>query len=499
MMIQNKILATAAFTSALLFFGCSDDKSSGTTETGNNPTDYSSLLDDLNSDYPEIEAIKKKYGECDSKKDGLVVNDVSATTGYKFVCKDSSWKQASSMDFDEDGIWYHYGSCTDKEEGEIRLPMYDNPSSAKSHICKNHSWEEIQSSTMPKCDKEHLGQVIYLGKGSYNARICDEKKEWRDASIIEASWLYPNKASIDTVAGLCYRERNGEKIRIDHEKIAEEIQIYEEKDGKRVKVDSETDSELYYKCADNAWTKIDATEYTYGECKGVYEDSIIDISFIEKYYCHDGAWRRLDANETFCGLCTAEKEYEICQSPLTPAMKAACENGKWRFLASYEAYYGLCVKENLDEVLGVTGSEWDDDKKAYVYYTCDTVGRIGWRSATKEEILKVKLGDCPVATSIKVVDETTYFCPDSVWRKATELELIAGFCTWSIRDSVYHDDYDDDIYYICDYTKNGWKKAEPIEIENGICEESKDMETIVYNGMNYKCEDMEWKLENDGE
>ncbi len=458
MKIQNKILTGIILASTLLVVGCSDDGSTSVV-TGYTPPDYSSLLDQLNSDSPEVATIKEKYGECDSKKDGLVVRDVNANR-YKAVCKDSSWQIVDEYSFDEDIAWYYYGSCTDKEEGEIRLPIYNNSYLEKSHICKNHSWKEIQKSTLPTCDKDHLGQVVYLG--SNNAVICDEKKKWRDASIIEASWLYPNP-SIDKVAGLCYKERNGERIRLDADEIS---------------------SELYYKCADNVWKPSNAAEYIYGECKGAYLDSIVQISLLDKYICQDTGWHRFNLIEMGLGICTAEKQNEMGSSPYVIGFNTnVCDNEKWREATEAEKAWGVCTEEKQGET--------DSIHTPAEFYTCD--GKY-WRTATDDEIFHTRLGEC-TKRSLKVtvtIDTVDYICDTDGWRTKDSLEQQIGFCisTGTVKMAK------DSVNYIC--TKGGWKVAEPPELFQGLCnKEIYGIDIVADDGLKYICEETGWRLGNE--
>ena len=454
MTTQNKILTGIVLASALLIAGCSDDKSTSVV-SGNTVPDDSSLLDSLDSNPPEVDAFKKEYGDCDSKKDGLVVDDVNTSTGYKFVCKDSVWKSVSPVSYGDDIAWYYYGSCTDKEEGEIRLPLQDNTSPEISHICKKHSWEKVKSSTLPKCDKSHFGQVIYLG--SNNAVICDAKKKWRDASVIEASWLY-SLALRDTVAGLCYKERNGEKIQISYE-----------------------NSKLYYKCANTTWKQINAAEYTYGECEGVFLDSVVKISDLEKFVCQDTSWRQLSLVELGLGVCNDKKQNEMGSSPYVIGPNTnVCDKGKWRDATDIERAGGVCT----EKIKGKTDSIHTPTE----FYTCDKY----WRTATDEEILHARLGECDIWGAMTKVDTTLYVCDTDGWRTADSIEQHIGFCdmygyTGTIKTE------EDTITYIC--TKNGWKVAEPAEIFIGLCiEERYGIDIKTEDGIKYLCEETGWRI-----
>ena len=459
MMIQNKILTGIILASALLVVGCSDDESTSEV-TGYTPPDYSSLLDQLNSDPPEVGAVKEKYGECDSKQDGLVVNGAN-TSRYKVVCKDSSWQIVDEYSFDEDIAWYYYGSCTDKEEGEIRLPIYNNSYLEKSHICKNHSWKEIQKSTLPTCNKDHLGQVIYLG--SNNAVICDEKKKWRDASIIEASWLI--NSSLDTVAGLCYKERDGERIRL---------------------VSDEISSGLYYKCANNVWTHSNAAEYTYGECKGAFLDSIVQLSDLEKYICQDTGWHRFNLIELGLGICNAEQQNVMSSSPYVIGPNTnVCDNGKWRDATDIERAGGVCT----EEIKGKT----DSIHTPAEFYTCDKY----WRIATDDEILHARLGECDIWGAMNKVDTILYACDTDGWRTADSIEQHIGFCDMYDRTGTIKTE-EDTITYIC--TKNGWKVANPAEIFIGLCiEERYGTDIITEEKIRYLCEETGWRIGDETE
>ena len=453
-----KIILGAIFSASILVTGCSDDKS--TSVPAEEPiSDYSSSSSEIV--YPESSEtvdIEKTYGECDSKQDGLVVNGAN-TSRYKVVCKDSSWQIVDEYSFDEDIAWYYYGSCTDKEEGEIRLPIYNNSYLGKSHICKNHSWKEIQKSTLPTCNKDHLGQVIYLG--SNNAVICDEKKKWRDASIIEASWLI--NSSQDTVAGLCYKERNGERIRL---------------------VSDEITSELYYKCANNVWTQSNAAEYTYGECKGAFLDSIVQLSDLEKYICQDTGWHRFNLIELGLGICNAEQQNVMSSSPYVIGPNTnVCDNGKWRVATDIERAGGVCT----EEIKGKT----DSIHTPAEFYTCDKY----WRIATDDEILHARLGECDIWGAMNKVDTTLYVCDTDGWRTADSIEQHIGFCDMYDNTGTIKTE-EDTITYIC--TKNGWKVAEPPELFLGLCKkEIYGTDIVADDGLKYICEETGWRTGNE--
>lgn len=454
----NKSLSKAILASAIFILGCSDDKSASASPDEVVPDFSSSSTEIANPKSSETATIEEKFGECNTKNDGTVVKP-DENDEHKYVCKDGEWKRVSVLDLGENLLWYHFGSCTDKEEREIRLPIYNNSYLEKSHICKNHSWKEIQKSTLPTCNKDHLGQVIYLG--SNNAVICDEKKKWRDASIIEASWLI--NSSLDTVAGLCYKERNGERIRL---------------------VSDEITSGLYYKCANNVWTQSNAAEYTYGECKGAFLDSIVQLSDLEKYICQDTGWHRFNLIELGLGICNAEQQNVMSSSPYVIGPNTnVCDKGKWRDATDIERAGGVCT----EEIKGKT----DSIHTPAEFYTCDKY----WRIATDDEILHARLGECDIWGAMNKVDTTLYVCDTDGWRTADSIEQHIGFCDMYDNTGTIKTE-EDTITYIC--TKNGWKVANPAEIFIGLCtDERYGTDIVADDGLKYICEETGWRTGNE--
>lgn len=406
----NKSLSKAILASAIFILGCSDDKSASASPD-EVVLDFSSSSTEIVSPKSSETAIEEKLGKCGTKNDGTVVKP-DENDEHKYVCKDDAWKRISVADLGENLLWYHFGSCTDKEEGVIKPPSFMTFHKVISHICTNHSWEEPNRGMLPECNSDYLGEVIYLSEAS--TLICDEKREWRSATDIEApkTQFFLFFANTDTLPGLCLKEKSGKIVQVDYDK--------------------------YYICADSIWKVVTPAEYNFGKCEGVYLDSIVEISPSEKYVCQDTGWRQLDLIETGLGICTAQRQNEMGTSIWSVSLRPhVCDNEKWREATEAEKALGVCTEEKK----GIT----DSIPNSTEFYTCD--GKY-WRFATDEEIFHTRLGEC-TKRSLKVtvtIDTVDYICDTDGWRTGNEMEQAIGFCTSLTENQI--DTFEENMY-IC--------------------------------------------------
>lgn len=458
MKFQNAVVIGIFVTSTLFTFGCSGDDSSSANKSEQDETSTRAAETD------STKILIDKYGECQKGNEGQVEDS--------FLCQNEKWRHldCDSWDNQVDRQWCHLGSCTDAEDGTIQTTTsLSSPTEVASFFCHSHTWTGIASSKdLPSCKGKTVGQVVYLESGS--RLVCSEKQGWREANAIEAPTPYNLLALEDSINGPCTAEKVG--------KMASIFDEYRK----------------YFKCADNKWNEITHAEYEYGDCNKTFKDSIVTTGTTEKFICDGTFWRQLDMVETGLGICTAERQYEVGASAYT-AGSYVCDNSHWRNETPIETKDGLCIKKTLDEKLGISDSAWDHESNKYLFYTCDSVGSIGWRGATSAEILKVRLGSC-FKLDTKTIKGITYFCNYKEWREATDLEMEAGFCFWELRDSVYLYGHND---YICDQSTYSWRIAKPIEKEFGACYMSKYMDSVLFQETPYRCEDNAWRPANEVE
>jgi hypothetical protein len=311
---------------------------------------------------------------------------------------------------------------------------------------------------LPECNSDYLGEVIYLSEAS--TLICDEKREWRSATDIEApkTQFFLFSTNTDTLPGLCLKEKSGKIVQVDYDK--------------------------FYICADSIWKAVTPAEYNFGKCEGVYLDSVVEISPSEKYICQDTGWRQLDLIETGLGICTAKRQNEMGTSIWSAGLRPhVCDNEKWREATDAEKALGVCTEEKK----GIT----DSILYATEFYTCD--GKY-WRFATDEEIFHTRLGEC-TKRSLKVtatIDTVDYICDTDGWRTKDSLEQQIGFCrsTETIKMAK------DSVNYIC--TKDGWKVAKPPELFQGLCKkEIYGIDIVADDGLKYICEETGWRTGNE--
>lgn len=242
-----------------------------------------------------------------------------------------------------------------------------------------------------------------------------------------------------------------------------------------------TDKNLYeeyvvngtrYACTDTGMAKLSYPASKIGYCNPDRNGDMIEIDSTN-YVCNDFVWRYATVSD-FYGECNVSK-YGLVVT--VDGKRYICSaKGSWRLTTDTEDELGPCTEKLQDSIL---------KNKSGAYYLCD---RWEWYRASKNQVL----GTCSDANEGDTITYESYLyeCSEKTWKTHSLISKELGFCT--TKNKGAKGVYRDTVYYCYSDRGKDWAKASELELLLGFCR--KDTTYVVEKeGVFYKCYSGSWK------
>lgn len=242
-----------------------------------------------------------------------------------------------------------------------------------------------------------------------------------------------------------------------------------------------TDKNLYeeyvvngtrYACTDTGMAKLSYPASKIGYCNPDRNGDMIEIDSTN-YVCNDFVWRYATVSD-FYGECNVSK-YGLVVT--VDGKRYICSaKGSWRLTTDTEDELGPCTEKLQDSIL---------KNKSGAYYLCD---RWEWYRASKNQVL----GTCSDANEGDTITYESYLyeCSEKTWKTHSLISKELGFCT--TKNKGAKGVYRDTVYYCYSDRGKDWAKASELELLLGFCR--KDTTYLVEKeGISYKCYSGSWK------
>lgn len=311
----------------------------------------------------------------------------------------------------------HYHNCKADEEGQKYLV------NGMVYICKNGSWELTTiEDTDVRCTNKNLYEEFVVNGVRYACTDTGMAKLSYPASKI----------------GYCYPAREGDMVNLDS-----------------------TD----YVCRDFVWRYATVADY-HGECKESKFGIVVTVDS-NRYICSSrGSWRLTTDTEDELGPCTEKLQGSILKNK--SGAYYLCDSWDW-YRASKNQVLGTCSEANEGDTITY---------ESYLYECSEKT----WKT---HSLISKEFGFCTSKNkgAKGVYRDTVYYCYSDRgkdWAKASELELLLGFCR---KDTTYIVEKEG-IFYKC--YSGSWKEAAQSDVLK-LCY-STSGERKVYDGKEYVCD-----------
>ena len=311
----------------------------------------------------------------------------------------------------------HYHNCKADEEGQKYLV------NGMVYICKNGSWELTTiEDTDVRCTNKNLYEEFVVNGVRYACTDTGMAKLSYPASKI----------------GYCYPAREGDMVNLDS-----------------------TD----YVCRDFVWRYATVADY-HGECKESKFGMVVTVDS-NRYICSSrGSWRLTTDTEDELGPCTEKLQGSILKN----------KSGSYYLCDSWDWY-----RASKNQVLGTCSEANEGDTITYESYLYECSEKT-WKM---HSLISKEFGFCTSKNkgAKGVYRDTVYYCYSDRgkdWAKASELELLLGFCR---KDTTYIVEKEG-IFYKC--YSGSWKEAAQSDVLKSCY--STSGERKVYDGKEYVCD-----------
>ena len=227
-----------------------------------------------------------------------------------------------------------------------------------------------------------------------------------------------------------------------------------------------------YACTDTGMAKLSYPASKIGYCNPDRNGDMIELDSTN-YVCRDFVWRYATVSD-FYGECNVSK-YGLVVT--VDGKRYICSaKGSWRLTTDTEDELGPCTEKLQDSIL---------KNKSGAYYLCD---RWEWYRASKNQVL----GTCSDANEGDTITYESYLyeCSEKTWKTHSLISKELGFCT--TKNKGAKGVYRDTVYYCYSDRGKDWAKASELELLLGFCR--KDTTYIVEKeGIFYKCYSGSWK------
>ena len=227
-----------------------------------------------------------------------------------------------------------------------------------------------------------------------------------------------------------------------------------------------------YACTDTGMAKLSYPASKIGYCNPDRNGDMIELDSTN-YVCRDFVWRYATVSD-FYGECNVSK-YGLVVT--VDGKRYICSaKGSWRLTTDTEDELGPCTEKLQDSIL---------KNKSGAYYLCD---RWEWYRASKNQVL----GTCSDANEGDTITYESYLyeCSEKTWKTHSLISKELGFCT--TKNKGAKGVYRDTVYYCYSDRGKDWAKASELELLLGFCR--KDTTYIVEKeGIFYKCYSGSWR------
>ncbi|MBR5693359.1 MAG: hypothetical protein IKX42_06665 [Fibrobacter sp.] len=385
--------------------------------------------------------IDAELGMCSSVMEGVYKQSVS--DDY-YACHSGVWHKVTKVE-------YELKDCTAERQNK-----YESVISNRYFVCLDSQWQEIDDATyyLKFCTPSRNNEY---GSFSDKYYVC-----------LDSQWKKLDKVTYDLK--LCTEERRQEMG------TATNYKSYVcEWDGQK-----------------GTWRMATDLELDIGACDSSKNGRISKTKTGSYYLCKNESWESSTVRAyeiQALGACDSQNEYTIMGTPTQGLF--VCEYGAWRQTDKIESLLGMCqTKASIDTVFkvkldGVTS-----------YYKCHT--DLYWQEVTEWTYNLYKLGECRSSNNLTMkasVSMGNYVCENGSWRKATDIENVAGVCT-SARTS------DSAVVsgelYVC--SNEHWRYATEYENQIGVCTSAREGEYAIYSyyesgetlNKYYQCTNLKW-------
>ena len=354
-----------------------------------------------------------------------IAGQVQAMNGKRYLCEKGKWREATAL---ESSI----GFCSKKNLGSIDTLF--NPNVSIDYFCDSTGWRRaVNVDYLGKCDSS-----AYYNEKSFKGvkYVCRVGGSWNTLTKLEDS------------LGVCSPKRTGTVDTITIEK----------------------DTTFYY-CDSTSWRLAEVWE-AFGKCNKDKLNKVVDYKKAS-YVCREsGAWDEVTSLEKNLGICTSQMIGKIKRS--SNDVVYYCSSTGWR-VATNEEILGPCDSTSLYTVKYGQGQ----------FYGCEEIPN--W---TKLAYPESDLGYCTPAMkdSIRIDKKATDFICDSVWREATQEEVL-GECTEAINDKVK---WFGKKRFMCNL--ESWYTLTGVDEQLGTCTQANLKERGKYGMSNYVCTKMGWLI-----
>ena len=423
----------------------------------------------------------KNYGlaTCDKDhKDKILQNANKQSQKYQayYICKDGSWKEASTLEFDT----YQWTA------GKDGVSKYGSVNTKNCYVFEDKAW---RSGNTSDCSLGLRGCTALrqdtVGKGSDKVyHICD-KKSWRNATTYEKD-TFGWKNSTD---GSIKKGNVTDTVYVFDKTTWRVTNNVESKLGGCVRAIADSVGKVgstYYICKSNKWVEASAIEYdTYRWTAG--KDGEIKNGSVNTKNCYvfeDKVWRSGNTSDCSLGLrgCTALRQDTVGKG--NDKVYHICDKKSWRNATTYEK-----------DTFGWKNSTDGSIKKGNVTDTVYVFDKTTWRAASNVES---KLGGCvnAIADSVGKVSLTYYICKTNKWVEASAVEYDTYRWVAKNNGEVRAGQVNKNIYYIYESSKKAWRNATTLE-KDTYKQECSKFGQIVHGNVNvdyaYFCYDKDWK------
>ena len=409
----------------------------------------------LSSNVPEFEGFLYNLwttsyglGECNKDNEFYIrknENKASSNFDEPFACTDNHWRRTLKIDAE-------LGMCSSVMEGVYKQSVSDD-----YYACHSGKWHKVTEVEYRLEDCTAEKQNKYRSVLSNMYFVC-----------IDSQWQEIDKVTYDLK--LCTEER-----RLELAKALDSKSYVCEWDGQK-----------------GTWRKATDVELDLGVCDSIRRGLIYKTKSGSYYLCKNESWESstvLAYEMQSLGDCSNLNEYEMKSTPTQGFF--VCEYGNWRQADEVESLLGMCqTKASIDTVFKVKLS------RGTFYYKCHT--NLYWQEVTEWNFNLYNLGECRSSNNLTMkasVSMGNYVCEDGNWRKATDIENVAGVCT-SARTS------DSAVVsgelYVC--SNEHWRYATEYENQIGVCTSAREGEYAIYSysesgetlNKYYQCTNLKW-------